>query len=154
MKTLSRTFAFILLAIIAIVAFMSCVTKFGTYTYVRQIGDPNHIPPIYWRFKKGDDNESDFRKALIALKNHPPTPGACEITFLHTGRHPTPEPHHYQDICEHGGTVNLKTDRVIKSKTANNTAAGQPAANDPNVTWKIQANNLDDINNVMNTLAP
>ena len=151
MKTLSRTFAFILLAIVAIVAFVSCVTKFGIYKYERTIGDANAHPPVYARFKKGDDNESDFRRALIALRRNG---GACEITFLHTGPHHTPEPHHYRDICEHGGTVNLKTDRVIKSKTANNTAAGQPAANDPNVTWRVMANTQDDINNVMNTLTP
>jgi hypothetical protein len=149
MKTLSRTFAFILLAIVAVVTFMSCATKVGIYTYERKIGDPNH----YLTFKKGDDNESDFRRALIALKNNTP-PGACEITFLHTGPRHTPEPHHYRDICEHGGTVNLKTDRVIKSKTASNTAVGQPAANDPNVTWRIMSNYQGDIDAVMNTLNP
>jgi hypothetical protein len=151
MKTLSRTFAILLLAIIAIVAFMSCVTKFDTYPYQHVIGDPNPNHPVYVTFKKGDDNESDFRRALIALKKNN---GACEITFLHTGPHHTPEPAHYRDICQHGGTVNLKTDRVIKSKTANNTAAGQPAANDPNVTWHVMSNSLDDITNVMKTLAP
>jgi len=148
MKTLARTFAFILLAVVAIVALMSCVTKFGIYQYERTIGDPNAHPPVYRGFKKGDDNDSDFRRALIALKRNE---GACEITFLHTGPHHTPEPAHYPNICPHGGTVNLKTDRVIKSKTANNTAAA--AANDPNVTWRVMSNSLDDINNVMNTLA-
>ena len=151
MKTLSRTFAFILLAIVAIVAFMSCVTKFGIYQYERTIGDPNAHPPVYRGFKKGDDNDSDFRRALIALKRNE---GACEITFLHTGPHHTPEPAHYRDICQHGGTVNLKTDRVIKSKTANNTAAGQPAANDPNVTWHVMSNYQGDIDAVVNTLNP
>jgi hypothetical protein len=151
MKTLSRTFAFILLAIVAIVAFMSCVTKFDNYTYQRVIGDPNAHPPVYRGFKKGDDNESDFRRALIALKRNG---GDCEITFLHTGPHHTPEPAHYRDICQHGGTVNLKTDRVIKSKTANNTAAGQPAPNDPNVTWHVMSNSQGDIDAVVNTLNP
>ena len=151
MKTLSRTFAFILLAIVAIVAFVSCVTKFDTYKYVRQIGDPNAHPPVYRGFKKGDDNDSDFRRALIALKRNG---GDCEITFLHTGPHHTPEPAHYRDICQHGGTVNLKTDRVIKSKTANNTAAGQPDANDPNVTWHVMSNSQGDIDAVVNTLNP
>jgi hypothetical protein len=150
MKTLFRTFAFILLAIVAIVTFMSCVTKFDNYTYQRVIGDPNAHPPVYRGFKKGDDNDSDFRRALIALRKNG---GACEITFLHTGPHHTPIPG-YTDICPHGGTVHLKTDRVIKSKRANNTAAGQPAANDPNVTWRVMSNSLDDITNVMNTLTP
>jgi hypothetical protein len=143
MKTLSRTFAFILLAIVAIVAFMSCVTRFGIYKYERQIGDPNAHPPVYAGFKAGDDNASDFRRALIALKQNG---GACEITILHPGPHQTPIP----GYCEHLPPVNLKTDRVIKSKTAHNAAAA--AANDPNVTWKIASNNLDDINNVTNTL--
>jgi len=147
MKTVSRTFAFILLAIVAIVAFMSCVTKFDNYKYERVIGDPNAHPPVYWRFKKGDDNDSDFRRALIALKRNG---GACEITILHSGPHQTPIP----GYCEHLNTVKLKTDRVIKSKTANNTAAGEPAANDPNVTWRVMSNSLDDINNVVNTLTP
>jgi len=152
MKPLSRTFAFILLAIVAIVAFMSCVTKFDNYTYQRVIGDPNHIPPIYWMFRKGHDDDSNFRSALMALRQHG---GACDpggITFLHSGPHHTPQPHHYQDICGRGGTVNLKTDRVIKSKTANNTAVGQPAANDPNVTWRLLSNSLTDINKVVSTL--
>ena len=143
MKTLSRTFAFILLAIIAIVAFMSCATKFDNYTYERVIGDPNAHPPIYWMFRKGHNDDSDFRSKLMALRQNP-LGGDCDITFLHTSSpqhpHPTPEPHHYQDICGHGGTVNLKTDRVIKSKTANNTAAGQPAPNDPNVTNFLRKN--------------
>jgi hypothetical protein len=147
MKTLSRTFAFILLAIVAIVAFVSCVTKFDTYKYVRQIGDPNAHPPVYRGFKKGDDNDSDFRRALIALKRNG---GACEITILHPGPHQTPIP----GYCEHLNAVKLKTDRVMKSKTANNTVAGESAANDPNVTWRIMSNSLDDINNVMNTLTP
>jgi hypothetical protein len=145
MKTLSRTFAFILLAIVAIVTFMSCVTTFGIYKYERPIGNPNEHPPVYARFKKGDDNDSDFRRALIALKRNG---GACEITFLHTGPHHTPVP----GYCDHLNAVQLKTDRVIKSKTANNTAVEQPAANDPNVTWRIMSNSLDDINNVMSTL--
>ena len=146
MKTLSRTFAFILLAIVAIVAFMSCVTKFDNYKYVRQIGDPNAHPPVYRGFKKGDDNDSDFRRALIALKRNG---GACEITILHPGPHQTPIP----GYCEHLNAVKLKTDRVMKSKTANNTVAAESVANDPNVTWRIQAN-LEDMNNVMNTLTP
>jgi hypothetical protein len=148
MKTLSRTFAFILLAIVAIVALVSCLTKFTTnYKYDQPIGGPNH----YQTFKKGDDNDSDFRRALIALKKNG---GDCYITFLHTSPpHHTPEPHHYHDICPHDGTVNLKTDRVIKSKTANNTG-GQPAANDPNVTWHIMSNYQGDIDAVMSTLNP
>jgi hypothetical protein len=148
MKTLSRTFAFIFLAIVAIVALVSCISKFATnYKYDQPIGDPTH----YRTFKKGDDNDSDFRAKLInpLLRKG----GACEITFLHTGPHHTPEPHHYHDICPHGGSVNLKTDRVIKSKTANN-RGGQPAANDPNVTWHIMSNYQGDIDAVMNTLNP
>jgi hypothetical protein len=141
MKTLSRTFAFILLAIIAIVTFVSCVAKFGTgYRYVREI-------PPYREFKKGDDDDSGFRTALIALKRGG---GCCEITILHSGPHQTPQP----GYCRHLDAECLKTDRIIKSKTANDRAAEVAAANDPNVTWRVQSNNLDDINNVMNTLAP
>jgi hypothetical protein len=148
MKTLSRTFAILLLAIIAIATFVSCLSSFTTnYKYVRTIGNPNAVPPVYRGFKKGDDNDSDFRRALIALKKGE---GDCQITILHPGPHQTPIP----GYCEHLNAVKLKTDRVIKSKTANNPAAGESAANDPNVTWRVMSNNLDDINNVMNTLAP
>jgi hypothetical protein len=151
MKTLSRTFAILLLAIIAIVTFVSCLSSFTTnYKYDQPIGDPNPNHPVYRTFKKGDDNDSDFRRALVALKKNN---GACEITFLHTGPHHTPIPG-YPDICPHRGTVNLKTDRVIKSKTSNNTAAGQPAANDPNVTWHVMSNYQGDIDAVVNTLNP
>ena len=148
MKTLSRTFAFILLAIVAIVTFVSCLSQFATnYKYDQPIGNPNH----YRTFKKGDDNDSDFRQKLIDLKKRG---GCCEITFLHTGAHHTPKPGYYSDICDHCGNINLKTDRVIKSKTANNTAAGQPAANDPNVTWHVMSNSQEDIKAVTDTLNP
>jgi hypothetical protein len=154
MKTLCRTFVLILLATIAIVAFLSCATKFDGYNYGHVIGEPNAQPPRYQTFKKGDDNESDFRRALSALKGRG---GACDITFLHTSSphhpHPTPEPHHYHDICERGGTVHLKTGMVIKSKNANNTA-GQPAANDPNVTWRVMSDSQQDVDAVMATLNP
>jgi hypothetical protein len=142
-KTLSKTVAFTLLAIIAIVAFISCATKFRDYAYVRVIGNPNGHPPVYVGFSHG---ESAFRQALITLKS-PGHDGACEITILHSGPHQTPIP----GYCEHLGPLPLKTDRVIKSKTANN-IGGQPAVNDPNVTWRIMSNSLDDINNVMSTL--
>jgi hypothetical protein len=145
MKTLPRTLAFILLAIVAIVTFMSCATKFGIYQYVRVIGNPLAIPPVYREFKKGGDNDSDFRAALVTLKRNG---GACEITILHPGPRQTPIP----GYCEHLPPVNLKTDRVIKSKTAHNAAAA--AANDPNVTWKVASNNLEDVQKVMDTLAP
>jgi hypothetical protein len=144
MKTLSRTFAFILLAIIAIFTFVSCLSKFVTnYKYDQPIGNPNVHPPVYATFKHG---ESDFRHALIALKRNG---GDCEITFLHSGPNHTPIP----GYCRHLGPVNLKTDRVIKSKTANNTD-GQPAANDPNVTWHVLSNSQQDVNAVMQTLNP
>jgi hypothetical protein len=142
MKTLSRIFAFILLAIIGIVTFVSCVTKFGTnYKYDQQIGDPK--VPRYATFKHG---ESPFRHALITLRKNG---GDCEITILHSGPGQTPIP----GYCKNLGPVNLKTDRVIKSKTAYNTV-GQPAANDPNVTWHVLSNSQQDVNAVLQTLNP
>jgi hypothetical protein len=144
MKTLSRKFAFIVLAIIAIITFVSCLSKFATnYKYDQPIGNPNAHPPVYVTFKHG---ESDFRHALIALKKNQ---GDCEITILHSGPHQTPIP----GYCQHLGPVNLKTDRVIKSKTAYNTV-GQPAANDPNVTWHVLSNSQQDVNAVLQTLNP
>jgi hypothetical protein len=147
MKTLSRTFAILLLAIIAIVTFVSCLSSFTTnYKYVRTIGNPNAVPPVYRGFKKGDDDDSGFRAALIALKKGG---GDCQITILHPGPHQTPQ----HDYCLHL-PVNLKTDRVIKTKAAKKTAAGESVANDPNVTWRVQSNDLGDITKVMDTLAP
>ena len=151
MKTLSRTFVFILSAIVAIVMFMSCATKvsnyrYVNYTYLRVIGDPNAHPPVYRGFKKGDDDDSAFRAALIALKRNG---GNCEITILHPGPHQTPQP----GYCLHL-PVHLKTDRVIKTKAAKKTGAEESVANDPNVTWRVQSNDLGDITNVMDTLAP
>jgi hypothetical protein len=147
MKTLSRTFAILLLAIIAIVTFVSCLSTFtANYKYEQKIGNPSAVPPVYRGFKKGADDDSDFRAALIALKKNG---GACEITILHPGPHQTPQP----GYCLHI-PVNLKTDRVIKTKAAKKTAAEESAANDPNVTWRVQSNYEGDITKVMDTLSP
>lgn len=147
MKTLSRKSFILVLAIIAIVTFVSCLSTSTTnYTYEKVIGNPTAVPPVYRGFKKGADDDSDFRAALIALKRRR---GACEITILHPGPHQTPQ-HGY---CLHL-PVNLKTDRVIKTKAAKKTAAGESAANDPNVTWRVQSNYEGDITKVIDTLAP
>ena len=53
----------------------------------------------------------------------------------------------YQPTCHH--STSLKTDSITASELAKNEPIG-----DPNVTKKIQSNNIADIEKVLNTLKP
>jgi len=46
----------------------------------------------------------------------------------------------------------IRTVKVTKSKAADNIAAGESAANDPNVVHRIQSPNPGDIKKVLDTL--
>ena len=142
MKTLSETFAFVILAGIAIIAVISCRTQqlSANQSFDVQIGDPNAKPPKYVQLKKGLAGEGEFRAALAALKGHG---GHCEICFLRKDGD-QPNCNYCKDIH-----VSLKTDRIIKSEAANNARAEELAANDPHVTYRVQSNDPADIKNVL-----
>lgn len=140
MKTPSGTFALIGSAVIIITVF-GCATEQRTGQPVAvEIGDPNAIPPTYVPVKHGMVGQ--LRHALARIKGHH---GICDITFLnHDGG--TPVPHYCETI-----PVSLKTDRVIKSKVASNSARDISAANDPNVMHRI-ASTPSDVAAVLNFL--
>ena len=138
MKTPSGTFSLIGSAVIIITVF-GCATEQRTGQPIAvEIGDPNTVPPTYVPVKRGMVGR--LRAALARIKGHH---GICDITFLNHG---TPVPHYCETI-----PVSLKTDRVIKSKVASNSARDISAANDPNVMHRI-ASTTSDVTAVLNVL--
>jgi hypothetical protein len=153
MKTLSKTGAFIVLAVIAIVATVafrafSAATPTTTpcspaFTHpkkiVKEIGGPG--PNNYAELKNPDGVNLD--NALNTLKKNG---GQYCIRFLSkpSARPEEPyKPHHLASI---------KTDKVTKSEVANTTATDASAANDPNVVYRITSDYQKDIDGVTTTL--
>jgi hypothetical protein len=138
MKTPSRTFIVIILAVIAtvsVVIFQGCASE--------ELLDGKKI-----NVKIGKDKDSfvEFRDknafdcALEALG-----PGNYQIRYkAHDGD--TPEDN-YQPTCHH--KTSLKTDSITTSELAKNEPPG-----DPNVTQRIQSNDITAIEKVLNTLTP
>jgi hypothetical protein len=128
MKIPSGTFALIGSAVVIMTVFGGCRELPTGQLVDVKIGDPNTQPPTYVALKPGMVGR--LRAALARIKTHH---GICDITFLdHDGG--TAVPHYCETI-----PVSLKTDRVIKSKVASNSAHDISAANDPNVMYHIAA---------------
>ena len=153
MKTLSGLFALVVIAVITTVVVVSCCNFpriVDTRSYI-EIGHDvrGKIPErTYVKWK----NEHDFDAALAQVRHNG---GKICICVLISSRD-KPYKHELNNDCPSSykcPSESIRTVNVIKSKTANNTVAAESVANDPNVTWRIQAN-LEDMNNVMNTLAP
>jgi hypothetical protein len=143
MKTLSGTFAFVALAVIAIVTILSCQTKLP-YAYRRpeyRIGNPDVVPRRYVELKNPD--RDDFRDALVILKYNG---GDCQIYFLRSSR--DKEIFNYCDKIQ----VRLKTDKIRKSEAANHARAEESAANDPHATYRVASPSQADIDRVKQTL--
>ncbi|SRR6266566_1313158 len=136
MKTLSGTFAFVVLAVIAVVTILSCRAKhaFADQKFTLYIGEYAEVP---------DADEDAFKNALKKLKKNG---GQCDIKFL---RKEGEEP--IKDYCDKLD-LSLKTDKVTKSEVANSAAAGESTANDPNVTYKVTSANPTDIEDVLKKL--
>jgi hypothetical protein len=143
MKTLYGTVGFVVLAVIAIVAVLTIrVFAFATprpaladQKFTLKIG---RTPDDYADVK----SQADFDKALKALRDHG---GRDEINFQPNHG---PVIHHYHPHHRAG----IKTDKVTTSEAAKNAPAGESAANDPNVTYRVTANNPTDVQNVLDTL--
>ena len=143
MKTLSGTFAFVVLAVIAIVTVLSCQTQLSSANRRKEkrIGDPDAIPPIYVEFKNGQ--EDPFRAALTTLKQRG---GDCQIFLLRKSGDPV-----IFNYCD-SIPSRLKTNKIIKSAAANNARPEESIANDPNVTYRVASANQADIDAVLQTL--
>jgi hypothetical protein len=138
MKTRSGTFVFIVLTVIAVVAVLS----FRAFA----AGSKQHTdPPKKFTLKIGrtatdylDVNKDEFNDALSKLASNG---GEYEIGFKDDQGKVT-DPYH---------ALNIKTDKVTTSKVAQNAAAGESAANDPNAVHVLKSDNATDVKNVLAT---
>jgi hypothetical protein len=147
MKTLYKTLAFVVLAVIVTLVIGSW---FLTYRMVPN-QRPDHklfliigIKPLFGEKKYADwTSEKAFDDALQQVCDHK---GTYKI-------HKKVDGHEYDaKPCPEI----LKTVKVTKSKVADDAAAGESAANDPNVMNKIAVavENKDDIKKVLDALSP
>jgi hypothetical protein len=133
MKTLSGTFAFVVLAVIGLVTLISCPAKFA---FTEQ--------KFTLHFKEAEVRDEDaFKNALKTLKKHG---GQCYIKFVRK------DGETIKDYCDKLD-VDLKTDKVTKSEVANSAAAGESAANDPYATYKVTSADPTDIKTVLDAFA-
>ena len=135
MKTLSGTFTFVVLAAVAIVV----VITFRAFAQPTQ-------PPAAKKFVLNigrtaqdyvDVDKDRFDQALRKLASHG---GQYEIAFKDDS-HVT-DPYH---------ALNIKIDKVTTSKVAQNSPAGESAANDPNVVHLLRSDSAPDIKDVLDT---
>ena len=136
MKTPSRTFIVIVFAVIAIVSvviFQACENRLWDKKIVVKIGKDKDS---FVEFR--DNNKNAFDCALEALG-----PGNYQIRYK-ADANATPVDN-YQPTCHH--KTSLKTDGITTSELAKNEPPG-----DPNITQRIQSNDLTAIENVLGTL--
>jgi hypothetical protein len=139
MKTASRIFLFVVLAVIATLVVVSYWSahivpnqKFLLYIGTKPlIGTPTYVE---W------STEDDFDKALAQVCSHG---GTYKISKL---KAPNEKPYDALPCIEI-----LKTVKVTKSKVANGAAA---VTGDPHVTMKVAATSVEDISSVVNALSP
>ena len=146
MKTLSRTFRFVVLGVIVMVVVISCCdfpSIPGIITYCVELGNPKLDQYVNWK-------QPAFDNALIQLCDGGGT--YCLKTKLDNGRiidryHPKG----HKD-CTNCSLENIRTVKVTKSKVADNTANGQSAVNDPNAFYRVRSPDPGDIKKVLDEL--
>jgi hypothetical protein len=147
MKTLSRTFRFVVLGVIVMVVVISCCdfpSIPGIITYCVELGNPKLDQYVNWK-------QPDFDNALIQLGGRGGT--YCLKVKLDDGTIIDPyHPKGYKDYTN-CSLENIRTVKVTKSKVADNTANGQSAVNDPNAFYRVRSPNPDDIKKVVAALA-
>jgi hypothetical protein len=145
MKTLSRTFAILLLAIIAIVTFASCTFPIiPGVTYCVEIGTRQRTNVAYVEWK----SQGQFDAALQKVCHNG---GTYDFNVLIKEGDEVIHHYHY---CNRNPAGNIRTVKVTKSKAADRTESGASVANDPNVTWRVASNNPDDVKTVLDALKP
>jgi hypothetical protein len=152
MKTLSGRFRFVVIGVIAMVAVVSCCyfpSIGGTKSYAAvEIGDelPGKIP----RYVEWKDEGAKFKQALEQVRGHNGEYCLCVL------EKPGAKPHRYPDSKCPGRydcpPENIRTVKVTKSKAAGNIAAGEPAVDDPHVTYRVQSPDPRDIIKVLGAL--
>jgi hypothetical protein len=135
MKTPSRTViftVFVLVAIVSVVIFQACENGLWDKKIVVKIGKDKDS---FVEFRR---DKNAFDCALEALG-----PGNYQIRYK-ADASATPVDN-YQPTCHH--KTSLKTDRVTTSELAKNEPPG-----DPNITQRLQSNDITAIENVLGTL--
>ena len=141
MKTLSRTFVFVVLAVIVIGA----VLTFRAFAQPQQASaDKKFFLKVGGPTKEDYVEVTDqnaFDRALNDVKNHG---GQYTIRFKddHGKVFDPYDPNHH---------VSIKTDKVTASEVAQSAPAGESAANDPNVTNHLSSDSATDIKSVLDT---
>jgi hypothetical protein len=155
MKTLSRTFVFVALAVIGIVAifaFRRAFTRgpakqdFPDQKFVLKIGKIGAHPKEYadvW-------SETDFATALDAVRSKG---GHYKFHFKRNDNTET-DYNHFPGTPSASGTsaLSIKTDKVTTSALAKNGPTGESAANDPNATYRVTSADPGVIKGVVDTL--
>jgi hypothetical protein len=125
MKTLSGTFAFVVLAVIVVVTLISCPAK-PAFTEQK----------FTLHFKEAEVPDEDaFKKALTVLKEHG---GQYKLRLKHNN-----------EVTDPYDPLSLKTDKATKSEVANRAAAGEPTAS---ITYRVTSADPTDIEGVVKTL--
>ena len=152
MKTLSGTVGFALLAVIAIIIVLTirpltfatptpiptptpCPTNLPQRNFILVIGGPGGPP--------GSDGYVNVDKArLDAALSQLGGNTVYKLSFK-SGQG------HVKDCYHPGDQVNIKTDKVITSQVAKNASAGGSAVNDPHLMYRVQSNDVTDIQKVL-----
>jgi hypothetical protein len=156
MRTLSGKFTVVVLAVIVIVAVVSCcyfplITD--TKLYV-EIGHELRGKRTYVEWK---DDGTKFKQALEQVRGHNGEYCICVL------EEPRGKPYQYSySKCPEDYTCprppknnppgDIRTVKVTKSKAADNIAAGESAVNDPHVTYRVQSPDPGDIIKVLGAL--
>jgi hypothetical protein len=144
MKTLSGTFAFVALAVIAIVTLPSCCKQ------VSKEADKK----FYLEFRGPPDKEylevkqPDFDNALCALKANEASvgkPKPYKIKFKADDK-ATPDDDYDPPSCP---PVSINTDKITTSGVARTEPVEEFAAYDPKATHYVKSNKLTDIERVL-----
>lgn len=138
MKTLSRTFLFVVLAVIAIVAVL-------TFRVVAQSPQPAAAKKFTLNIGRTTTDYVDVTSKEAFIKALTPFgDDQFEINFLD---HPGAPVEHYPPRPK----ISIKTDKVTRSELAQRAPAGESAANDPSVTTHLSSDSATDIKSVLDT---
>jgi hypothetical protein len=151
MKTLSRTFRFIVLGVIVTVVVVSCCTVpliKDTISHIEvgnsyvDLGSTKNGTYVEWK------SQHKFDEALKQVCDNHGT--YC----IHTDTDPTHpyQPSNPHSNCTYCGREKIRTVKVTKSKAADKIAVAEAVANDPNVMNRVRSPNPDDIIKVLNAL--
>jgi len=140
MKTLSGTFAFVVLAVIAIVTLPSCnhkqVTEAGEKKLSLRFGKK-----VGGQWEYVEANMAAFDEVLCRLPRN-----QYDVKFKANAE--ATEIHPYYPTCR---TASINTDKITTSGAARSEAAEESSAYDPHVVYRVQSNSIKDIKDVVNS---